>query len=354
METYALDKDFNLVTYGIPYDNLQWSRRYYTFGSFTMQLPVGAYDESWAYIGLSDRDELGMVQKFAYQGQDSIMISGFFAEKMLDDRVIYSTYHSKWSQGTGGAWNHENEAAIIEMVRKYGYGLPIELMENVPPLVGDITIEAYGDPLGEKVYSILETMELSWRLRYDYEQNKLVFNIWKGLDRTQGQSENSTQTFNQDFGNIGNRTVNIDDSAYKNYAYVVYDEDDRGESRKQIIIDQTNGDTRREALIDLSSSHPGDRQTYAEFEAEVRQTALEQLANFAKVEEVDIQVLSDKGYRDDYDLGDVCDIYFTDLSIEMQARIVEVDEVFKKEGHEITVGLGNKRISRIRRAVLNR
>ena len=51
MDVYALDSDFNLVMAGIPYDNLQWSRRYYEAGDFEMQIPLSAYDKSWAYIG---------------------------------------------------------------------------------------------------------------------------------------------------------------------------------------------------------------------------------------------------------------------------------------------------------------
>lgn len=349
MDAYALDKDFNLVTYGIPYDNMQWDRKYYDFGQFMMQIPLNQYDSSWAYIGMSEREELGMVQKIVDQGRDTVLTSGFFCEQMLNRKACYprmiGTYDSY-------------ELAARAIFENYKDFLPIGLGISNSPSLGEVDalqVDVVDDQLGTKLYTLLESAGLSYRVRYAYKANELLFEIWQGLDRTQDQDVNSTQTFSADFGNIGDRTINRDNSDYKNYAIVPYDEDDLGVEQNTLTIDlRTDDEETREILIDMRSSHPEDRQTYAEFQEAVRQSATEKLLNYAKVEDIDVEMLSDKGYMEDYDLGDMCDIVFRDLDLQLQARIIEVSEVFKKEGHEITVGLGNKRISRIRRAVMNR
>lgn len=351
MDAYALDNNFNLVAYGVPYDNLQWDRKYYDFGQFMMQMPLAQYDSSWAYVGLSERRELGMVQKSVYQGTDTVILSGFFCEQMLNRKACYPRMIGSYSS---------YEAASRAIFENYRDFLPVKAGTPNSPLLGVpeggvIQVDIVDDQLGTKLYSLLESAGLSYRVRYDYRANELLFEVWQGLDRTQEQDANSTQVFSADFGNIGDRTINRDQSDYKNYAIVPYDEDDLGVEQNTLIIDlRTDGEEKREILIDMRSSHPEDRQTYAEFQEAVRQSATEKLSNYAKVEDIDVEMLSDKGYLEDYDLGDMCDIVFRDVDLRLQARIIEVSEVFKKEGHEITVGLGNKRISRLRRAVLKR
>lgn len=104
MDVYALDSDFNLVMAGIPYDNLQWSRRYYEAGDFEMQIPLSAYDKSWAYIGSPQRGELGMVQRVysSDNDPDKVLIGGFFAEKMLDEKVCYPPVYRGRAEHRGG------------------------------------------------------------------------------------------------------------------------------------------------------------------------------------------------------------------------------------------------------------
>ena len=63
MELFALTEDFELVTADIPYFNLQWQRRYYQPGQFSMQISADVFDKSWRYICTHDRPEVGVVQK---------------------------------------------------------------------------------------------------------------------------------------------------------------------------------------------------------------------------------------------------------------------------------------------------
>lgn len=350
MNIFALDKDLNLVATGLPYDNLQWNRRYYTFGTFEMQISEEVYDPSWKYIGSDERDELGMVQSYIPQSGGLVLLGGFFCEKMLDWRAIYPKYHPIIiSLGIGEpettlpAWEF-----CRDMFNEFKSDLPIEWGGDMSVEDG-IYAEAEDDHLGEKMYSILETVEASFKVRFDKKAKGLLFDVWKGKDRTQSQRENAWCVFSKEFGNVASDSIKLDDSDYYNYAIVPCDADEDGIERETLHVDLTNGEPRRDIVIDMRSSSVSNDQTMAQWRESVRQEATEQLLNYAKVEDIDIEPF-ESGYRTDFDLGDKCDAIVHGKR--MESRIIEVNEVFKADGgHEITVGLGNKRISNIKRAV---
>lgn len=357
MDVYALDSKFNLMSVGIPYGNLQWNRRYYEAGDFQMEVPLTVFDPSWAYIGTDDRPELGMVQQVQTlaDSPQSVLVGGFFCEKMLDDKVVYPRYKGDVSK---------TEQAVRTIFDRYRSDLPIRLGAANDPLLGDRTQSDFSDDqLGDKIYRMLESRELSYRIRYDYADNRLTFEVWQGVDRTQSQSANPFQTFSMEFGNLLTRTVDMDDSDYKNYAIIPVDADDSGKERTHYVIDWSNGGYKKTVVYDKRSEHPDEgekddngnvtgAETEAQFKARVIEECTEQLRNRAKVEDVNITAADTGEYMRDYDLGDKCDVLLTDLGITMETRVVEVNEVFKAEdGHTVTVGLGNKRISNTWRAV---
>lgn len=361
LDIYALNSNFEVIAVGIPYDNLQWNRKYYESGDFSMRVALSVYDSSWKYIGTKDRPELGMVQQVQLSGSSDlhVQISGFFCEKMLDDKTIFPKYKTDVAK---------TETAIRDIFSRYKDDLPIGIEAANNPLLGDRTqLDFSDDELGKKLYSILETRQISYRVRYNYTTNRLNFGVWQGKDRTQSQSVNGYQVFSTEFGNIAKTTVDLDDSAYKNYAIVPANANEDDIEQDVFYIDHSNGGYKKEIVFDMRSRRPEKEReptedepnppTQAELDKEYRdsviQEATERLESYSKVEDIDVDMVGDSGYMVDYDLGDKCDVILNNLGIQMQTRIVEVSEVFKKDGHTLTVGLGNKRISNIRRAVIH-
>lgn len=344
---YALDEDFQLVTTGIPYVNLQWNRKYYEAGDFAVQVSLDIYDESWEYIGTSERPELGMVQKIEITGEGDtyVLISGFFCEKMLDDKVCYPRYVGDYST---------TEAAVRNIFNEYKEDLPITLAQANNPLLGEsVQLDFTDDFLGTKIYSILEPREMTYSVIYDYVNNKLKLKVWQGLDRTQSQSVNSPSVFSTAFGNLTDKNVNIDYSAYRNYAIVPVDANEDGIESRSYSLDRSNGGYKKVIVLDRRSSRPEEGQSEADFMKQILDEAAEDMEAYDIIEDIDVQVAGNDGYMTSYDIGDKCDVLLTDINYETETRIVEVFEVFKADGgHTATIGLGNKRISNIRRAIL--
>ena len=95
INVFAVNERMDRVTGSVPYTSLRWVRRYNKPGEFEMVVPANIYDPSWAYIVCYDRPETGIVQKVeftdssqVYGGIDSITVSGFFLESILNSIVF--------------------------------------------------------------------------------------------------------------------------------------------------------------------------------------------------------------------------------------------------------------------------
>lgn len=95
LEVFAIDEKMNRATGSIPYRSLRWVRRYCEPGEFEMVVPANIYSPSWAFIYTDSRPEMGIIQKVEYQddsqvygGIDSVTLSGYFFEIVLDNIVF--------------------------------------------------------------------------------------------------------------------------------------------------------------------------------------------------------------------------------------------------------------------------
>lgn len=344
MDVFALDNKLNLVTTGIPFDNLQWNRKYYEAGDYALQVPRTVYSDDWYYIGRTDRRELGMVEKVTSKSRDDdhVSVSGFFCEKMLDDKVC-------WPWFTGSYKTSEQAARAL--FSTYKEDLVIQLGEqNETPIGSAASLNFSDTELGQKLYKMLQLDEASYRVELNYDTGKLYMTVWKGLDRTQSQAVNPTKTFSTDFGNIAGKELNLDDSDYKNYAIVPFNDNGEGRELGYFTIDMSNGSYKRKITYDFRSRRPDPDSPYVDIAA-MKQEVKERLLERQPVRDIDIEIVEDGTYTVDYDLGDKCDIQLEDIGITLAARIVEVNEVIKASGSTITIGLGNKRIDNLRRAV---
>lgn len=340
MNLAFMDSTFNIVRY-FQFINLQWNRRYYEPGEFSVQLPAEEYTSEAVYIFTKDRPELGIIQKreFAdgYEGE-VIQLSGYFYEYKLNDKVTFPRFLQ-----TG---NIETLARTI--VSTYKSDIPIlQLGEANDPLLGtSITKESTGEGLATVLCEMLETQELAIRCVYDYTVNTMSFKVWQGKNRTQDQTENSFVTFSEGFRNMQNEEVTIDSSKFKNYAIVIGN--GKYEDGKQIEVDvDLRGSTSVYAQVlyvdQTGTTYDSTKQTLDGYKAILAQAGAEALAKYTDVTNVTFDTI-DRGltYMTDYNLGDKCDIILDSVGLSFTVRIIEVDEVFKEGKHIVTLQFGEK------------
>ena len=331
MELLGLDSNFDLVKI-LRCVNIQWNRRYYDVGDYMLQLLAEDWDTSIAYIYTHERPETGMVQKIESSktaSGDFVLVSGYFLEGMLNWKVTWPAHSST-----------DNVCAACK-------GLVTSLLDDAGVTVADETdlggseaFDSEGEKLGRATYAALKKQELSQRIVFDYDTETMVYSIWQGLDRTQSQSENNYATFAHGVGNVNNLVHTQDSSAMHNYAIVMYYFD--GEEQIKEIDLREGTETKRILWID-STVYQEDEQTQAELEAAVESEARETMESLETIENVAANVLQHNlYYLTDYDLGDKCCIRNDQMNLAFEARIIEVDEVWKENQHLVTLEFGNR------------
>lgn len=340
MQLAFMDADFNVIRY-FKYINLQWIRRYYEPGEFSVQLPASEYEPDAVYVFTKERPELGIVQQRQYaDGYDGevMQISGYFYEFRLNDKITYPRFSASGNI----------EALARQIVETYKEDIPILQVgpANDPLLGTSTTKESTGDGLATVLYEMLQTQELSLRCVYDYTENMMSFVIWQGKDRTQDQSENSFVTFSEGFRNMQNEEVTIDTSNFKNYAIVIGNGKYEDGNQIEVVVDlRASPDIYAQKLYvdQTGQTFDSTKQTRAEYDAQLYQAGLEELSKYTDVTNVTFDTI-DRGltYMEDYDVGDKCDVILDSVSQSFTVRIIEIQEVFKESKHTITLTFGEK------------
>ena len=261
----------------------------------------------------------------------------FNFEKILNDKIIYPTF-----SGSG-----EITSVCSNIFNTYKKDLPIGIQEAIMMASGDkIDTQITGEELGTKLYSILQTQEMSYKIDYDFETNSLKLNFYKGLDRTQDQYDNNFITFSKTFDNISSVQADVDDSNYKNYFIVAGGEE--GVNRVVEYVDLSNGSYQKQCFVDARDLQQQEGQSLDDYKLELRQRGLEKAQDYLSVTNITVNpVTSSYEYMIDYDLGDKCDIIINELGILIQARIIAVYESIENGYTTIELEFGDKILTKI-------
>lgn len=333
MLLYGLDINRKHIAFFKP-DNVQLNRRYYTYGDFTIQIPFNQFVNGVCYIYIPDKKQLCIVNKITYKYDSTskyVQFSGFFAEKLLDNYVR-----------TVGVDINDKIGNVALKLLKF---VNVQEQDKIPSItIGNIyegnniyysyKVNDGIFEIGKALYSLLETQQLSYNLEYDFENDKFIFNIYKGLNRTQGQNTNSWIVFSTGFNNIDNVTYTVDNSNYKNM-YIVNILD--GDGGITSTYDFSEGGVRRRLVLNLPGTYDDSNNDSA-----IKQTVLEKSLSYKSITNIELKPnLSFYKYGVDYDLGDECDIVIDDINIHYTSRITSIYEVYKGNNHDVTVELGD-------------
>ena len=347
-----LDAGFGICGIIEDYSELHWVRRYFKCGEFSLTLPPGTKELAAGarYIYNPYNAETAVIEELKITsdpaGRRSLTVSGRMLESLLFLRTIYGVANI-----TGNA-----EAAARQLVQSHA-------MTGERAIPGLVLGEIIGHPeevyaqyseisLGEALYAMLGSVGLSPRLSYDFDSSALVFTVATGLDRTQNQTENSWAIFSSEFENVRSVLYHYSELDLRNFFYIAGQIENDG-SRKLVTLDLSAGRERRELFVDARSvrrsykdefgiTHTATDAQYAEM---LRGRGYEVAAEHAAVELVVGTVASELPpvYREDYDLGDICDFYDTSLGIQRAMRITEIIEHWSSGVFSVNLKLSDKR-----------
>ena len=330
MTLLGLDEDLKPVGY-LPYINLQWTRRYYEIGEFSAQICARDYDPAIAYLHAPERNETVIVQKVQTSTNQKgrfVQLGGLFLTGLLKNDIMFPRY----------VYTDTPQGIAIDCVQTYcqiaGLTTETKITGGTPMPVDYLAGEELSD-----LAQMLKTYEMAHELRFDFMTGKIVYRVWQALDRTQSQSVNAFAVFSPTMGNVQSLEINDDASDEKNYGIII------NPTTGNLYVDLRKDATQpqKQVFFYYWDREPEEGQTVDDFKNAMIQEATEELEKRKRVLDVDVKTAQNTLlYRQDYDLGDKCDIVDAELGKSYEARIVEAREVFKAGKHEVSLIFGDK------------
>lgn len=254
MELILLDDSLQICHEPIEdFYSLQWIEEWEKEGNFAISLSPDYYPpfRNARYLYNSDSDSTGMIEQVNYNetvGRKTLSVKGRELNALFLDIVLPVTVNLKGNM----------EEQLRKLVQDFAItgAQKLDLLQ-LGELVGyheSVYTQVTGLTLSEALYKLLLPLGMSWRLRYDYQDNIIYFEILKGKNRTQDQTENGWAIFSASYENIKNKQLLYSDAEYKNFAYVAGA--DVGTSRIVVEVDNTHGEKRRSLYVDARDLQP--------------------------------------------------------------------------------------------------
>lgn len=346
-EVMGLDENFTLVSL-LRYTNLQWNRKFYQPGNFSIQIPLEQYNKRIKYIYTKDRPEVGEISQVNYVENDNgkqFSLSGYFLEDELNRRVAYIKSNTNvidapdWVHQSGKA--EDVATAYFNAFKDVSFSVD-GITENYP--LGIATTESqsrgiqsdhyrHGEYLGDKINTILKPSEMSYRIVYDYINNSKRFECWKGVNRTQNNPElNNPIIFSTRYGNLKNPNIVWSDTNYKNafFSANTYEENNVSYSYMQAATEIAEDDLDVRFLSVESNIIRSDYSSLNNYIAALRNDGHTKLLQAKKTISFDFDAIEGSyEYMVDFDLGDKCSLEVKEAGLSEDAVLTGCNEVVK-------------------------
>lgn len=355
-EIIALDKDFQVVAL-IGATNIQWNRKYYEPGTFSIQVLSDQYDSSWKYIYTKDRPEVGEISQINFSisnGVHWLQLSGYFLENELNRRVVYQksnvtniTNEPSWAVQSGAAedvalafYNAFANPAYTYDSTSYISTLGIDVAASSGRGKNSVHTRD-GSYLGNKMYAILKPSKMSLRVEYDFENNTKTLKCWKGTDRTQDNTEsNNPIIFSTEYGNLKEPNVLWADSDYKN-CYVVmgkHTENNVDSVTIEAANEAKSSDASDRFLMVESNLNYSDYSSDSAYQAALLSEGHNEVLNKPISMSFDFEAIAGSyEYMTDFDLGDICSIELPEIGLSVDAVLSGCAEVIKAGNWSLTM-----------------
>lgn len=302
-----------------------WSEGYNTTENFTLELQeTEEYKKkvkSDCYVGRNDRNTL-MVIKTVEIANNKIIASGKQATQVLDDVAFIGTINegSKIDSSIEKAYNGSNKFKNVEIVSS---GLS----------------ETYKHQISNKHFlKLCETMCQSEDIGFRSVKNNGTINI-----EFYKPEQKPNLLFSQKFGNLSIDSIKLSTSVFKNYAIVLGEGE--GENRVRVDVDKTNGNERRELIVDAKDIQKEENETVESYNQRLMARGAEKLLECQKILNVAFMPFA-KDFGTKYDLGDILTILLPEYGFKIEARVVRFTQKTQNNQTTTTIDVGNLIIKR--------
>lgn len=350
MEVLIFDR--NLVFKGIVegFISLRYIRKYFERGEFELHCgltpealvllkreniiyikgdPEAAYIE---YVNLKQDEE----------GKEIIIVKGYFLTGYLDRRIVWGTE----------IINDTTEKAMRQLV-DHNCINPTDPSRKINNLIlgslkgfnESVNYQVSYSNLSEEVKSLSNISSLGHRIKFDAPNKKLIFEVYKGLDRSVNQNTNPRAIFSKEFENILAQEFTDSLNNYRNLALI--GGMGEGSARKLATVGNAAGLDRFEIFADQRNLSNVDENNVTLSNSAYNDLLIEKgnetLAATKEVLTFDSTINSNANltYKKDFDLGDIVTCVSKRWDLVINARITQIEEIYEAKGQSINITFGN-------------
>lgn len=356
MDIYVFDKSFNLLGIIDSFESLIWDRQYYKTGSFKLHVTLPESDnEAFEIINLLQKgnilmkddspEEAAYIEDLVLDDEDSetMVVSGFFIDNFISERLI-------WGQQTYSGSIEEVMKQFVKMnaitpvdPKRIIPNLSLSLNREINKIANEVN--SYAN-LAEQVEELALKYDVGWRVLFDLENKKYVFDVYEGKDLTVNQTINPQAIFSMEYENILEQSFTDSNAGFKNMALIA-GQGEGAERKLAVINNNVSGFERRELFVDArdlsQEKEDGTPISETEYVSMLVSRGESKLAELQPIQtfESEISVLSNLIYKQDFDLGDKVTIQNNRWGITLNTRITSVKEVYEKNSRDIRVNFGS-------------
>lgn len=334
MEIRIYDQELNFIGIIENFTSLQWSRKYFESGCFELQMSYSKHNQSLIRAGYliwkKDSLEAGVIE-YITREEYSLTVKGRFLSSYMDRRLIKSTFNAS---------NRKVEEVMFELLQN-ATAIPQVEYSKLKGFDEKITFQATYKNLLTYETKLSKYSNIAYRFRPDFVNKKILFETYKGFDRSINQSERPRVIFSESYENIKDTVYTLNEQLYKTVCYV--GGQGEGDERTVVIVgdDTLTGLQRREVFLSATDINSNNI-TASEYKEVLKQRGETELNSDCIVESFESSCLpyGNFKYKRDFDLGDVVTITKESWGLQADLRITEINEIYESEIMSINLTFG--------------
>lgn len=345
MKFFIFDQDFNQLGAITNYKSVKWHEEYQGRGSFYLECVDTKDNISLLQQGrYCARKGYNTAMVFRYDrkesAESSVMVRGFTTLDLIRQRVV---------AGTKSVYNVEN--GMYSIVKEQLRGMPY--LDTAPEKgFGYVSGTQFtGTNVLDAQIALAESCGLGFRMNFDTESKRHIFEVYEGVDRTYEQTQNDVYMFGEKFRNMNNIIIIDDMQLYANVAYVAGGGE--GAERKWVEVGDVEGLDRFEIFVDARDLQQvlyedGNETilTDEQYEERLISRGIQKLNDHLHAQSFSGDVdPSDWGTK--YNLGDIVTCESQRYGVRLNARITEFTEVRENNMPMLSLTLGTPEITYI-------
>lgn len=338
MEIRFYNPEMNFIGVMENQTSLIWRRKFYEPGRFKLFTPLTPGNlnltEKQNILWMRGSNEAAVIEdRFVEDSTRHAQIeaTGRFISSYLDRRLIRPKISF---QGTV-------EAAMRKILSD-AEPIPRVYLGELNGFPETVSFQATYKNLLTYESKLARCANIGFRLRPNFNEKKLYFETYKGVDRSRSQSANHRVIFSENYENLNEVSFRENDQFYKNVVYI----GGAGANDERIFVSfgTETGLERRELFVDARDITWDEGMTEAQYKEKLLQRGHEkQASEYEEVKTISCLTNANANfvYKTDYDLGDIVTVHKKSWGISADLRITEIEEIYERGAMKVSPVFGS-------------